>query len=315
MSKRYDLLVIGEINPDLILAGDDVKPAFGQTEKLVKEASLTIGSSSAIMANSAARLGLRTAIVGLVGDDLFGRFMVSALTQRGIDTSHVVVDDTQRTGFSVILTQGTDRAILTYLGAIDALKAEHVPDKLLRAARHVHVGSYFLQRALQPGLPALFRRAQEWGVSTSLDTNWDPSANWGDLDEVLAYTSLFLPNEAEACSLTGEQEPLAALAALAERVLLVAVKLGQQGAIARRGAEVVRAQALPVAVVDTVGAGDSFDAGFIYGHLHEWPLARSLRLATVCGSLSTLARGGTAAQPTLAEALAHVAKDKEGTTG
>lgn len=304
MSKQYDLLVIGEINPDLILWGEDITPAFGQTEKLVEEAALTIGSSSAIMACGAARLGLRTAMVGVVGDDLFGHFMLDAMAERAVDTAAVLVEETARTGFSVILTHAGDRAILTFVGAMDALEATQIPDNLLAEARHVHVGSYFLQTGLQPGLPALFRRAWELGASTSLDTNWDPSARWGGVEEVLAQTTIFLPNAAEARSLTGEESLPGALAVLAKRVPLVALKVGEEGAIAREGEEVVRADALPVEVMDTVGAGDSFDAGFVYAYLHSWPLARALRFAAICGSLSTRAHGGTPAQPTLTEALA-----------
>lgn len=306
LSKEYDLLVFGEINPDLILAGEDIEPAFGQVEKLVDESALTIGSSSAIMACGAARLGLRTAIVGLVGDDLFGHFMLDALAQRGVDVAHVVVDSARRTGFSVILARGSDRAILTFVGTMNALEADHIPDGLIRAASHIHVGSYFLQTALRPALPRLFQHAQEWGTTTSLDTNWDPLARWQGVGELLRYTSLFLPNEAEAYSLTGKEDLPAALSALAGQGPLVAVKLGSRGAIARYRDEVARAEALPLAVKDTVGAGDSFDAGFVYGYLRGWPLARSLQLATVCGSLSVRAHGGTEAQPTLPEALAYL---------
>lgn len=306
MGKDYDLLVIGELNPDLILRDEDIVPDFGQVEKLVDEAVLTVGSSSAITACGAARLGLRTAIIGLVGDDLFGRFIVDALAERGVDTAHVLIEETERTGLGVILTRGDDRAILTFMGAIDALTADQVPQPLLRAARHVHVGSYFLQNRLQPGLPDLFCHARSLGASTSLDTNWDPSTRWYGVEAVLAYTSLFLPNEAEAAALTETESAEAALATLAQRVPLTAIKLGRDGAFARRGEEIARAPALAVTVADTVGAGDSFNAGFIYGYLNHWPLAHTLRLATICGSLSTRAYGGTSAQPTLAEALAYL---------
>ena len=304
--QAYDLLVIGEINPDLIVRDDDVEPVFGQTEKLVEEATLTIGSSSAITACGAARLGLKTALIGLVGADLFGRFMLEALAERGVDISHVLVDDGQRTGLGVILSRGGDRAILTFAGAIGALRAEQVPAALLRRARHVHVGSYFLQTSLQPGLPALFRRVRALGATTSLDTNGDPSGRWEGLGRLLETTSLFLPNEAEAQALTGAGSAGEALAALARRVPQVALKRGAAGALAARGEGRAGAEALPVSVADTVGAGDSFNAGFIYGHLHGWPLARSLRLATVCGSLSTRTAGGTDGQPTRAEALAYL---------
>ena len=91
MDKKLDLLIIGEINPDLILTGKDILPEFGQTEKLVDGAEFTIGSSSAITACGAARLGLSVAFIGLVGDDEFGRFMLGAMKERGIDVSHETI--------------------------------------------------------------------------------------------------------------------------------------------------------------------------------------------------------------------------------
>jgi sugar/nucleoside kinase (ribokinase family) len=302
MSKAYDVLVAGEINPDLILSGD-VLPAFGQVEKLIDGLTLTIGSSSVIFACGAARLGLRVAFAGRCGDDLFGRFMLEEMTRCGIDVGPVQVIPGGRTGVSVILNRGVDRAILTYPGLMDSLTAEEISDDLLARARHLHVASYFLQTALQPDLPALFRRAQAFGLTTSLDTNYDPSEQWQHFDDLLSATNLFLPNETEACSLTRSAQLEEAAQRLMAQVEMVAIKLGARGALAGRGGQTAQVNAIPVQVVDTVGAGDSFDAGFVYGYLHGWPLERSLKLAAVCGGLSTQAAGGTAAQPTLAEAL------------
>lgn len=301
MSARFDILVAGEINPDLILAGD-VLPVFGQVEKLVDVASLTIGSSSVIFACGAARLGLKVAFVGQCGDDLFGRFIVDEMRQRGIDVSHVMVVSGGSTGLSVILNQGTDRAILTYPGLIPSLRAEDIPDSLFAQARHLHVASYFLQTALQPGLPRLFQRAHARGLTTSLDTNYDPSEAWLGFDALLSETNVFLPNEAEARSLTRQVSVDVAANRLLGKVETLAVKLGARGAMGGRDGRTVRVNAIPVQVVDTVGAGDSFDAGFIYGYLSGWSLEASLRLGAICGALSTQAVGGTAAQPTLEEA-------------
>ena len=302
----FDLLVIGEINPDLILRGD-VVPAFGQAEKLVDSAALAIGSSSVIMACGAARLGLSVAFMGLVGDDEFGRFMLAAMGERGLDTSACVVGPDVATGLSVILAQpGGDRAILTYPGAIPLLTAEQVDLGLLQRARHVHVGSYFLQDGLRPGLPRLFARAREMGLTTSLDPNWDPRGVW-DVGEILPQCDVFLPNQAELARISGSDDLMAGLDWLAERVATagtLAVKLGKQGGVARQGSRAATAASLPVAVVDTTGAGDSFDAGFIYGYLSGYALEDALALASACGSLSTRGAGGTAAQPTLAEAQA-----------
>jgi len=301
----FDVLVAGEINPDLILSGD-VTPEFGQVEQLVDSATLAIGSSSAIFACGAARLGLKVAYIGVCGDDLFGRFMLQELDSRGIDVSNVMIPPGAHTGLSVILDRLDGRAILTYPGLIGALKAGDVPDNLLSQARHLHVASYFLQTALQPGLPELFTRAHSSGLTTSLDTNWDPSGQWQGLDELLQLTDVFLPNENEALALTKSSSLESALSILGQQRPLVVVKRGGQGAHAFRDGTTAYAPALPVQVVDTIGAGDSFDAGFIYGWLNGWSMEKSLDMAVACGSLSTRGAGGVSAQPTLDEVLKYV---------
>lgn len=304
MSASFDILVAGEINPDLILTGQ-VKPEFDQVEKLVDTATLTIGSSAAIFSCGARRLGLKVAFIGVCGEDTFGRFMLEEMKKRGVDISNVIVRDGQ-TGLSVILNSGVDRAILTYPGLITALQASDIPDALLRQARHLHVASYFLQKNLQPGLPNLFRRARELGLTTSLDTNYDPSEKWFGFDELLSVTNVFLPNEKEAVSLSRKADIDAAVDRLRRKVETLAIKLGAEGALGITAAQKVRVASIPVKVVDTVGAGDSFDAGFLYGYLHKWELAKALRLACVCGALSTQKEGGTQAQPALEEALKYV---------
>ena len=303
MSRDFDLVVAGELNPDLILSSPDLEPRFGQVETLVEDASLTIGSSSAIFACGAARLGMRVAFVGVIGRDVFGNYMLESLKGRGIDVSNVIIDDNQPTGLSIILNRLTDRAILTYPGAIPALKGEQVSDTLLSRTRHLHVASYFLQTALQPGLPDLFRRARRWGVSVSLDTNWDPAEQWRGIQELLPLIDVFLPNQAEALSITHAPTLEQAARDLATQVNVLAVKMGREGGLAYQNDRLARASAFSVEVVDTVGAGDSFDAGFIYGYLMGWDLERCLKLGVACGSLSTRGRGGAEKQPTLAEAM------------
>lgn len=317
----FDILIAGEINPDLILSGN-VMPEFGQVEKLVDSSALTIGSSSAIFACGAARLGLKVAFIGVCGDDVFGRFMLDEMSKVNVDVSHVIVRKDGQTGLSVILNQSFDsgsryadatrptaqgdRAILTHLGLIAELQASDIADDLLRRSKHLHVASYFLQTKLQPDLPNLFRRARSFGLTTSLDTNYDPSGKWLGFDELLAVTNVLLPNEVEAKSLTGAENVDEAATRLTSRVEAFVIKLGKDGALGIFGSQRVRMNSIPVNVVDTVGAGDSFDAGFIYGYLNGWELEKSLRLACVCGALSTQHAGGTNGQPTLEEAMKHV---------
>jgi sugar/nucleoside kinase (ribokinase family) len=299
--RRFDLLVAGELNPDVIVVSDDLEPEFGQVERLVDRGALTVGGSGAIVACGAARLGMRTAFVGVVGDDAQGSFMLDALSRRGVDVGWCRTDRERPTGLTVILSRGDDRAMLTAPGTMAALTADDVSAEMLAASDRLHVASPYLQTGLLPGLAGVFSRAREAGATTSLDPGWDPSGRFGaSLDAALDHTDVFLPNAAEATRLSGRDDPVAALAALADRMGTVAVKLGPEGAIARRGDETARAAAPPVDAVEDTGAGDSFAAGFLRGGAS---LEQTLRLAVTCGSLSTRALGGVDAQPDLDEAL------------
>jgi ribokinase len=300
-----DLLVLGDANPDLVLQGGDVVPAFGQAEHLVDDARLTIGGSGAILACGAAKLGLRVAIAAVVGDDLFGGFIRDGLADHGVDVSGIHVDPDTPTGVTVVLSGPDDRAILTMPGTIAGLSPERLDPTLLARARHVHVSSYFLQVALTGSLPDVFLRVRGRGGTTSVDPNWDPSERWdGGLLDLLAVTDVFLPNAMEATRVARTSDLDAAAASLGERAGVVAIKNGDRGAIARSDGVTHRVEALPTALVDSTGAGDSFDAGFLASWLGGAPLDRALALANVCGALSTRAMGGTGAQATMDEAVA-----------
>jgi len=304
--KQFDVVVVGELNPDLILSGD-VQPVFGQVEKIVNQSTLTIGSSSAIFACGAARLGLWVAFVGKVGGDLFGEYIRNSLDEYGIDTSGIVVDKLTPTGVSVILSTGNDRAILTYPGTIPHLSYSDINQELIKNARHLHVGSYFIQDSLRSDMPFLFERAHEWGLSVSLDTNFDPTGKWdGGLDKLLRSVDVFLPNAVECQGIARDANLEHALDKIQSKVKYLGVKLGEKGAILYQGSKKYSCKAINVTVVDTVGAGDSFDAGFIYGYLAGWEPEQILKLANICGGLSTRQAGGTAAQPTLDEALCYL---------
>jgi ribokinase len=301
--SRLDLLVVGDVNADLVLRGGDLVPAFGQREQLVDDAELVLGGSGGIVAAGAARLGLRVAIAGCVGDDALGRAMLAALD--GVDVSAVRMG-AEPTGVSVGLARPGDRAVLTALGALAELRAEHVPEALLASARWVHVTSPFLQ----PGLDVAAVAARAAGT-TSLDPGWDPHERWE-----LAWEGfdVLLPNAQEAQRLSGEDDVEAAARSLAAKGPTVVVKRGADGALAVGGGadravpseagdrDVVRVAAPAVDPVDATGAGDSFDAGFLAARLVGEDLAGALALGCACGALSTRAAGGTAGQPTLAEA-------------
>jgi sugar/nucleoside kinase (ribokinase family) len=299
---HYDIAVIGELNPDLILTGA-VQPAFGQVEQIVDDATLAVGSSGAIFACGAARLGLRVVYCGLVGDDEFGRYMLDQLRAHEVGVDGVIVDPAVKTGLSVILSLGDDRAILTHLGSMAALRADQVDRSVLASARHVHVTSFFLQHALRPSLPLLLATAHAMGSTVSMDTNWDPSERWNDgLTEALRHVDVFLPNEQEAIAISGAPSLEQAMERLNRRIPTVVVKQGAAGAAARQDQASAHDPGFHVRVVDTTGAGDSFNAGYLYGHLQGWALSDALALGCACGALSTRGPGGVGTQPTLAEA-------------
>ena len=304
--RELDVIVLGEINPDIVVSDPDPAPRFGQQERIVESITMTIGSSSAIAACGAARLGLRVAMVGVVGDDAFGRFMLDALAEQGIETTACRVEEGTPTGATVILTNATDRAILTVLGTIAAASATDVSDDLLSRARHIHVGSFFLQERLAAEVPDLFRRAHAAGLTTSLDPNDDPRDTWNSgLAAALGETDLFLPNLREICGVGRHDDPTIAAQQLVGRIAtppVTAVKMGADGALAvTPDGQVARTAAYPIVPMDAIGAGDSFDAGFLAGWLDGAAIGDCLRMGAVGGALSTRATGGTAAQPTRAE--------------
>jgi sugar/nucleoside kinase (ribokinase family) len=308
--KQFDVVVIGDCNPDIILRGPEVAPEFGQREKLVPDAVFVIGGSGSITACACARVGLRTRFVGATGDDTFGRFMLDSLRTWDVDTALCPVLHGSSTGFSVILSRGEDRAILTHAGTIDSLELGSVPVEQLLEARHVHISSYFLQPRLASQLPSLVGLLRAQGVTVSVDPNWDPTGTWdGGLRSLLSQINIFLPNAAEARAMSGAHDTKGAASQLCREVPLVVVKDGDKGGIAAEGAvppTFFSHPAFPVQCADTTGAGDAFNAGFLRAWLDGLAVGDCLAYACATGALSTRAIGATGALPTLPEVRAMI---------
>ncbi len=302
--KQYDVLAVGELNVDLILTGMSSLPIPGR-ELIAETCTLTMGSSTAICAAGMAGLGMKTAFVGKVGQDGYGTLATETLVSYGVDLTHLIVDAGIQTGITVSMSakNNTDRAMVTYLGAISALRAEEIDAALLKKTRHIHVGSFFLQSALRPGLARLFERAHEAGATTSLDAGWDDSLVWDyGLYDVLEHTDVFLPNELEAAAITRCDDIKAAALELSKRCRICTVKCGKKGAVSASDGRLYEAETYDAPVRDTTGAGDSFNAGFLCAFLSGLSIEKALCYGNACGSLSVARLGGASSCPTRPEA-------------
>jgi sugar/nucleoside kinase (ribokinase family) len=218
---------------------------------------------------------------------------MDCLRERGVDLAHVAHG--AQSGVTLILPHGAQRHILTYPGTISELRFEDLDLEYLASARHFHMSSLFLQRQLLPHVPDLFRRMKASGLTTSLDTNDDPDDRWEGIEEILPHVDILLPNEREAKKIARADDLETALSQLAQKVPTVVVKMGASGAVAVRDGQRFSAPAVPVTVVDPVGAGDSFDAGFLHQFLLGADVTTCLAYGNLCGAFSTTDCGGTEA--------------------
>jgi len=292
---QFDVTIAGELNLDLILYGlpQDLPP---ERELLAPRMMLTLGSSSAIVAHNLAALGCKVGFISKIGADELGRTALERLAAGGVDTQKVLRVADQQTGLTVILQREKLRNILTYPGTIFELRLQDLDLAYLTSARHFHLCSYYLQRGLTAHIPELFRRIKAAGLTISLDTNDDPDDAWqGGLMEALRYVDVFLPNAREAQKITGAPHADSAIDQLSKIVPLVVMKMGEAGAVARRGHERFESPGVKVDFIDPVGAGDSFDAGFLSQFVRGADLPTCLAWGNRAGAFSTTRPGGTEA--------------------
>jgi sugar/nucleoside kinase (ribokinase family) len=291
--SKLDIVIAGEINLDLILYGlPEQMPT--ERELLATNFAITLGSSSAILAHNLAALGSSVGFITKAGDDSFGILAMERLRERGVDLSRVAHG--AKSGVTLILPHESHRHILTYPGTISELRFEDLDLDYMASARHFHMSSLFLQRELLPHVPELFRRMKASGLTTSLDTNDDPDDLWeGGLEDILPHVDILLPNEREAIKMARANDLETAISRLSEKIETVVVKMGGRGAIAIQKRKRFAAPAVSVTVVDPIGAGDSFDAGFLHQFVRGADLASCLAYGNICGAFSTTASGGTEA--------------------
>ena len=306
LGRPLRILIVGEINVDFVFKGCHALPTPGK-EVLADDFVMTPGSSSMICAMGLACLGNQVAFHGKLGTDASGQFCLQALSKAGIDVASLRPNGGLRTGVTVSLSTPQDRALVTFAGAIAELHAEEVKNEWLETADHLHVSSYYLQKALRPGCRDLFARATAAGLTTSLDPGFDPAQQWeDDLLDTLREVDVFLPNEQELQAITGCNDLQEALMGVQNERTVTLVKRGRQGCTSLYEGQWLDAPAYAVDAIDSTGAGDSFDAGFLHAWLREMPWLDCMRWGNACGSLSTRGIGGTTAQASAGEVLALI---------
>ncbi|NYF78122.1 carbohydrate kinase family protein [Granulicella arctica] len=291
--KPFDITIAGETNLDLILYGlPEEMPV--ERELLGSGFKITLGGSSSILAHNLATLGTRVGFISQVGCDEMGEIALARLGESSLDLSHVTCRKGAGTGVTLLLPHGKHRHILTYPGVMAEMTVADLDLAYLTSSRHFHLSSLFLQTGLHPDLPNLFDHLKQAGLTLSLDTNDDPTDTWGGvLDQLLDKIDLLLPNEDEIMRITRKPTLEQALDALAPRIPLIVVKCGSRGAVVQQGDKREWVSPLHVDPVDTIGAGDSFDAGFLSFYLNGQDPLRAAAMGNITGALSTLRPGGT----------------------
>jgi sugar/nucleoside kinase (ribokinase family) len=291
--EQPDVAIVGELNPDLIVYGLP-RELPEEVEILASGFTLTLGSSSAILAHNLALLGSKVTFTSRIGCDALGEMCRQWLSEAGVDVGHLVRSASgSNTGITLILPLTTTRRILTYPGTMFEMGIEDLDLDYLASARHFHLSSLFLHRKLSPDIPGLFREMKRRGLTTSLDTNDDPENKWdGVLEEVLPLLDVLLCNE-------DELRKIAKVEAAAERVSckvpLLVVKRGGRGASAYAEGRRIDVPPLQVEAIDSVGAGDTFDAGFLHQWVRKAPLETCVAYGNLAGGLSVTRCGGTEA--------------------
>lgn len=297
MRKKFDVTFAGEINLDLVLYGTPQELPT-ERELLANQSLLTLGSSSAICAHNLSAMGARVGFITRSGSDTLGQLALERLKSSGLDLAAVTRSKKTPTGITVILPHGHGRHIVTYPGTMFEMTHKDLDVRYLASGKHFHMSSFYLHRGLREDIPRLFRELKKAKLSTSLDTNDDPDDTWikdGMLEETLKHVDVFMPNEREALKIAATDKIEDAARKLSEKVATVVVKLGARGAMGVSRGEKFVASTVRVGVIDTIGAGDSFDAGFIYQLVRGAPLAKCVEWGNLAGAFSVTQAGGTEA--------------------
>ena len=299
-----DIAVLGNFVVDIIGKPIDRLPERGRLQ-LIDTLETHPGGNGPNTSGALGKLGADVAVLGRVGDDLYGRFLTERLESWGVRTETVVRDPQAVTGLTLVPVDTTgERSFIHHYGANADFSPEDVDWDRLPGARHFHLSAFFILPRFEGEASAgLLAEARRRGMTTSLDVCWDRTGRWMEaLRPCLPHLDWVMPSEEEAQQLTGCTEAAEVCAALREAGAgAVVLKLGERGCFYAGPEGTLTAPAYDVPVRETTGAGDCFIAGFLYAQLQGWELPRALRFANACGARAVTAVGAVTGMATAAE--------------
>lgn len=304
--KKWDVYVYGDVNIDLVVPGVNRLPLPG-VEEDVPAMETFVGGGAALFTLCAAKLGLKSAFQGSVGRDLYGEYIRRVFVELGVDDRLLAISDEKKTGISISFTDEKDRCFLTYRGTNEGLSLKYLNLDQLAFARHVHITGYEGTSNHEEYLDMLKKIHDMGNVSVSFDVGWDMTGAWYEgIFELLPMIDVLFMNETECLHYTRCQDVREGARKLAEKAGMAVIKLGKTGALAVKGGVETFAPAYTVKAVDTTGAGDSFNAGFVCGFLRGLKTEDCLRYGNGCGARSVMCLGGNTGIPDRVELEAWI---------
>lgn len=292
----FEVTCLGILVADVVGKPIDTYPERGRLN-LVERMELHSGGCAANTGVSLAKIGVKTAVIGKVGNDGFGDFLVQVLQKHGIDTRGVKRDEKEATSATMVMVHSDgERSFIHYIGANAALRLDDVDMDIVRQSKVLHIAGALVMPGID-GEPTaeLLRRAKEMGIITSFDTVWNTSSGWMDtVRPCLPYVDYMIPSIEEAKMLTGREQPEdIAQVFLDHGVKVVGLKMGERGCYIRTHDTRIALPRYEVHAVDALGAGDAFAAGFLTGVVKGWDLEQTGRFANAVGALCVTALGAT----------------------
>ncbi|MES0341344.1 MAG: PfkB family carbohydrate kinase [Candidatus Humimicrobiaceae bacterium] len=288
-------LVIGDLNVDIIVA-DINRPLEKGSEVIAKNHLLDIGGSGGIFSTVLSELGIKTYIISKISDDTFGNYLIQKLKGHGVKVDKIIIEKSQSTGVTISLTYIEDKMQVSSVEMVKKFNINDIIFDKLGNIGHVHFPSYYMMDGLQNDYVKIINNIKEKykNITFSMDTNDDPSGEWNDkIYEILSHIDVFMINKKEALMITKKDNIDDALEELGELVKTIVIKLGMQGYIAKHNGNIYSGDSLNADFKDSTGAGDNFDAGFIYGFLNNMEPEKSLYIGNICGAKSVEYLGGS----------------------